>query len=411
MSIEASLNERISFIVELARRLHQYGTAAPRLEDAVTRVCERLGLSCHVMSSPTSVIISFTESSAGEDALAAYTQVIRLSPGGIDLGRLCQVDEIADRVISGELDIAAGYRALRALRLRRGTHSYFLTISNYGLASASVAAILHGAWVDVGAAAVIGAMIGALALLSQTRPRLLASFDALSAMLATFVATLISAWWTPLSVNSVILAGVIVLLPGLTLTTAVRELSTQHLVSGVARLAGALAILLKLTFGTVAAAQLCKIINLVPLTATSMPIPGWAEWVMLGAGCFAFAVLFRTARRDMPVVMASALLGYLITFYGSYAFSREFGVFLAGLIMGALANGYAVLARKPSALVRLPGIILLVPGTVGFQTLGFVLQRDVLLGVDTAFSLVALLVSLVAGLLFGDLLIAPRRSL
>ena len=38
-------------------------------------------------------------------------------------------------------------------------------------------------------------------------------------------------------------------------------------------------------------------------------------------------------------------------------------------------------------------------------------ERDLTLGMDMAITLIALLVSLVAGLLFGDLLIAPRRSL
>jgi hypothetical protein len=35
----------------------------------------------------------------------------------------------------------------------------------------------------------------------------------------------------------------------------------------------------------------------------------------------------------------------------------------------------------------------------------------VLLGLDTAITLVTLLVSIVAGLLFGDLLVPPRRKL
>jgi uncharacterized membrane protein YjjB (DUF3815 family) len=72
---------------------------------------------------------------------------------------------------------------------------------------------------------------------------------------------------------------------------------------------------------------------------------------------------------------------------------------------------FARFAQRPGALVREPGIILLVPGSVGFRTLSFVFERDVLLGLDTAITLVTLLVSIVAGLLFGDLLVPPRRKL
>jgi uncharacterized membrane protein YjjB (DUF3815 family) len=61
--------------------------------------------------------------------------------------------------------------------------------------------------------------------------------------------------------------------------------------------------------------------------------------------------------------------------------------------------------------VREPGIILLVPGSVGYQTLAYLAQRNVHSGTETAILLVTLLVALVAGLLFGDLLVAPRRSL
>jgi uncharacterized membrane protein YjjB (DUF3815 family) len=61
--------------------------------------------------------------------------------------------------------------------------------------------------------------------------------------------------------------------------------------------------------------------------------------------------------------------------------------------------------------IREPGILLLVPGSVGFRSMSFLLERDTPLGLDTAMLLLTLLVSIVAGLMFGDLLISPRRSL
>ncbi|MGH8041103.1 MAG: threonine/serine ThrE exporter family protein [Rudaea sp.] len=402
---------RMRFVVELARRLHQYGAAAPRREGAIDSVSARLGLNCNSLSTPTALILSFSDRARGEDALAELTQVIRLSPGDVNLRRLCAVDEIADRVISGNLDIAEGARQLRAIHRRRNTRNRVYTAVSYGIAAAAVAAILHTAWTDIVVAGSIGVLIGAIAMASEGRPRLAASFEAISALLATLIATAVGAWLLPLGVKSVVLASLIVLLPGLTLTTAVRELSTQHLASGVARLAGAMMSLLKLAFGTLAAAQIATALHWVPLAVVPAPVPGWAEWVALGFGCLSFAVLFQSARRDYPLVMSAAALGYVIAYYGSSAFSPDFGVFLAGLTIGALGNLYARVARRPGALVREPGIILLVPGSVGFRTLSLMFERDLYQGLDMAFTLTAILVALVAGLLFGDLLIAPRKSL
>lgn len=408
---QASATARMEFVTELARRLHQYGAAAPRLEAAIDSVSARLDLNCNSLSTPTAIILSFSDRVHGENALAEVTQVIRLSPGEVNLRRLCEVDRIADDVTDGVIDLATGARQLREIRQRRDSRNRGLTALSYGIASAAVAAILHAGWADLFVAGLIGVVIGALALVCEGRPRLAASFEAISAMIATVIATMASEWWHPLGVKSAVLASLIVLLPGMSLTTAVRELSTQHLASGAARMSGAIMTLLKLGFGTVAATHLCHAIGLDPMMATSAAVPDWVEWVALGFGCYAFAVLFQSANRDYPLVMASAALGYVIAYNASSASSPEFGVFLAGFAIGALSNLYARFAKRPGALIREPGIILLVPGSIGFRTLSLMFERDVFLSLDMAYTLIAILVALVAGLLFGDLLIAPRRSL
>lgn len=407
----ASLAARMQFVVEIARRLHQYGTSAPRLEDAIDSVSARLELNCHSLSTPTSILFSFSDRRHGDDALAEVTQVIRVSPGSDDLRNLSAVNEIADRVVDGELGIEEGYRRLRALRDTLSPKRRTAEILAFGLAATTVAALLKTSWADLIAAGAIGVLVGLIGALCERRPRLRPSFEALSALVATLAATAIGAFVVPLALKSVVLASIIVLLPGLTLTTAVRELSTQHLVSGVARFGGAMTTLIKLAFGTVVADQIAQWLG---ITSSALPLPAippWAQWVALPFGCFSFALLFRSARRDMPLVMLSAALGYVITYYGGKAFTPAFGVFLAGFGMGALSNLYALRTRRPGALVRLPGIILLVPGSVGFTSLSLIAQRDVFLGIDTAVTLTTILVALVAGLLFGDLFASPRRIL
>ncbi len=409
--VTAELHTRIAFVVETARRLHQYGTAAPRLESAIDLLSARLGLCAQVWSSPTAIIISFADGDNDKDRLAEITQVIRLSPGDTDLRHLVEVNEIADNVIGGRLNIEEGFHLLHTLSDRIGRRGRALEILCYGIVSAALAALLRGAWADLLAAGAIGLIVGMLASISANRPRLRNSLEAICALLATFLATIISLYVTPLTLKSVVLASLIVLLPGMQLTTAVRELSTQHLVSGVARLAGAVATLIKLAFGTIVANELCKVLQLLPPAPSQPPMAQWADWIALVFACYAFAVLFRAARRDFPLVMCAAALGYLITYFGGRFFSPGFGVFLAGLTMGALSNLYARRTNRPGALVREPGIILLVPGSVGFLTLSAIAGGDVFLGINTALSLMAILVSLVAGLLFGDLIVAPRRSL
>jgi uncharacterized membrane protein YjjP (DUF1212 family) len=407
---------RIAFVLELARRLHQYGTSAPRLEMAISGAAQRLGLSADVWSSPTAIIISFADLAQGEEGVAQTTQVMRLAPGEVNLARLCQADDIADRAIAGELGLREGFRLLRELGRPDTRREKVGSIASYGLSAASIAALfLHSSWVDLVVAAVIGVIIGCITLLAASRPQLAVASDAICALVATTVAIVVSAFVVPLAIKSVVLASLIILVPGMSLTNAVREISSQHLVSGMARMGGAMSTLLKLTFGTIAATQLCAAVGITARDFALPALPTWTDFPALLVAAIAFAILFRAARRDWPVVIVAVVVGYLATRWGG-AISGSLpgapvGVFLGGLLLGALANVYARFAHRPGAVIREPGILLLVPGSVGFRSVSFLLERDTTLSVDTGLLLITLLVSLVAGLMFGDLLVSPRRSL
>jgi uncharacterized membrane protein YjjP (DUF1212 family) len=77
---------------------------------------------------------------------------------------------------------------------------------------------------------VTGVIIGFISVLAGSRPRLAVASDAICAMVATTIAITVSAFVEPLAIKAVVLASLIVLIPGMSLTTAVREISSQHLV-------------------------------------------------------------------------------------------------------------------------------------------------------------------------------------
>jgi uncharacterized membrane protein YjjP (DUF1212 family) len=411
---QATFEAQAYFVAELATRLHTYGTTSGRLEAAVAAVAKRLGLECEVWSNPTGIILSFADPARGQHD--GITRVIRLAPGDQNLGRLAATDAIAEDVLAGKLDLAAGVLALRALDRPMQRRAKWLTALSFGLSAAAVAGLLGGSWADVFTASGIGSLIGGLNVMAARHPRLTEALEALSALVATLLAAAVATFIAPLSLQTVIIASLIVLMPGLMLTSAVSELSNQQLVSGTARFAGAMMILMKLTFGTLAAVQLVRLFGWEVREAALQPLSLPAELAALLVAAYAFAVLFRAAKSDYPLVMGAVILGYALTRLGGETLglaSDDFagGVFFAGLGIAAISNVYGRWRNRPGALIRVPGIILMVPGSVGFRTLNYAMGRDVVTSLDTAFVLLSALVALVAGLLFGNLLVSPRRTL
>ena len=58
-----------------------------------------------------------------------------------------------------------------------------------------------------------------------------------------------------------------------------------------------------------------------------------------------------------------------------------------------------------------PGIMLLVPGSVGFRGLSSMMAHDVVSGIQTAFTMILMAVALVAGLLLANDILPPKRAL
>jgi len=78
--------------------------------------------------------------------------------------------------------------------------------------------------------------------------------------------------------------------------------------------------------------------------------------------------------------------------------------------IAVLANLYGRLFKQPGALIRVPGIILLVPGTIGYSGVTALFLDDGAGLTDTTLLAFRLVISLVGGLLFGNVLVPPRRG-
>lgn len=407
---QAPYADRVAFLTELAGQLHAYGTTAQRLEGALLGVAARLGVACEPWVNPTGMILTFRD--PADPHTNDLTRVIRLPLGETDLSRLARADRIAEDVLAGRIGIVEGRSALAGLARIPTRRWRIMQVLAFGLVAAAVGGLLRMPWLDIATAAVAGLCIGLLDMCSRRRPRLAESLEALAGVTAATIAVLVASFIGPLNLNTVIIASVIVLLPGMALTNAINELTSQHLVAGTARFAGALTTILKLTIGTMLTLTLAKLLGLAPAVVFSRPQGPWVEGIGLLVGCYAFAVAFRAARGDYPLVMLSAAAGYVISRVAGEEWGDVAGVFLAAFVMTMAGNLYARWKNRPGALVRVPGIILLVPGSVSFRGLiSLMQQQDMGAGQAALMAVVNILMALIAGLLFGNLLIPARRNL
>jgi uncharacterized membrane protein YjjP (DUF1212 family) len=404
-SPEAVRERQITFVLALGEALHIYGTPAHRLEDALGAVSERFGLRGQFFSTPTSITAAFGAPGAQS------THLLRVQPGAIDLRRLAEVDEIANRVIRGEQEIEAGLVEIEALGRAPRLYPEWLVLVASALISATTARFFQGSWREIVLAGVIGLIVGAMSLRAQRAKQEIWVLEPVAACLASLVAAVGALMIGPTSIPLATAAGLISLLPGFMLTIAMTELATRNLVSGTARLMGALLILVELGFGVALGQQLAQLLTVAPPPPGSGPMWAWTELVALPIATAGFAILFETRRQDLCWFMGSGMLGYIGGRLGAGWLGAELGAFVGALVVGAASNMFARWLDRPATILLVPGIILLVPGSIGFRSMTAMIEHDVIGGVGGAFTMILVAAALVAGLLFANVLVSPRRAL
>ncbi len=399
--------EAVGFVLRLGRALHQYGYAADRLEEVLAQVAERLGLLAQFFSTPTSIFAAFGPQEHQR------TFLIRVEPGGVDLGKLAQLDAVTGRVLRGGLAPSFGSVEIDRIVHEGPRYGATATVAAYGLASGAAARFLGGGAREICVAGAIGLAIGILSHRTARSPTLRRVFEPVAAFAASAAATAAAHALDHYSVFIATLAGLIVLIPGLTLTVAMTELSTQHLVSGIARLSGAFMLFLGIAFG-VAFGNMLAFEALGPVATSAEPVPlgPWTGLVALVTAPLAFTILLRAERHDAGWILLAGVLAIVGSRLGSAWLSPDLGVFLGALTVGVASNLYARVLDRPAAVTLVPGILLLVPGSIGYRSLASLLDQQVVLGVEAAFKMVLIAAALVSGLLIANVLLParPERS-
>lgn len=394
-----------AFVVELGCALHRFGTPAYRLERAMGAIAKTLKLRSQIFITPTQLMAGFGE---GSDQAV---HLVRVEPGEINLSKLMDLDELATAVVHQEVGVAEGRQRVAGIVGAPPRFGPFIQVLAFAVASAGAARILGGGAAEMTVAAVIGLLTGVLA---EVLPRDHGGgrvFELLSAFMAISVAQLAAAYGVPVSVQSATLAGLIVLIPGLTLTIAMMDIATRNLVSGTAQLMAAAMVFLQIAFGVALGGRVMKTWVGVAESGAGPVLPGWTEPFALGVAIVSIAVLFQAPWRALLAILVAGTSAFYSGRFGASLFGPELGACIGSFMVAAGSNAYARIRNRPALVLLTPGILLLVPGSLGFRSLSSLMERDVVLGIDTAFSMILVAVSLVAGLLVANATVSPRREL
>ncbi|MFT7618475.1 MAG: uncharacterized membrane protein YjjP (DUF1212 family) [Planctomycetota bacterium] len=399
-----SIDTGLRFLCTLAEALHVYGTSADRLEDALHMCAARLGLDAQFFALPTCINVSVNTRRGAE------SRMIRVEYCELNLDKLDRVDNVMKKLLRGEIGPDTAISKIRDIRAARSCYPDSLRIVGFAIAASLVARLFDGGSREVVLTAITSLLVGATSCFLSGRARFRPLANVFSAALASVVTFSVlkdeveAAYLT-------IVASLILLMPGLKVTIAMRELATQHLTAGTTRMVSAIGHLLALALGVAMGKQVAKVLDINVLLPEFWDMPSYSLLLAIGLSPLSFLVDYQVRLRDLPIVAVGCFLAFFSARWGSSYAGPELGAFFGATVVGIASNVFSKTFDRSSSLMLIPGVTLLVPGSVGFRSVLALLDHDALSGVEAGFTMVLVGTALGSGLIVSNIVVTPRRAL
>lgn len=397
-------NHYASLVINLGRALLHVGSPSHRLEAAMQIMAQRLGLTAEFFSTPTALLVSLGDGSKQQTFLA------RSDPGSANLSKLADLTEVMRALAEHEITPEMADEQVRSIDHAPSLYGWQWQLLGFVILAAGIAPLLGGGIKEALLASLLGLVVGSAVLTLRRHIERSRLITPLAATLVTFIGTIWCGLNPSVALLPAVTAGMIVLMPGMDLTVAARELATGHVVSGSSRLAFGLTILALLGLGMVIGGVLGQAaVGAVPITYSPdrVLINGFIGLTMAAAGLM---LLNQAHKKDWPWMFLACLVAWLVTGIGSFLEAPVIGAFLGALAVGISGNVFVSVTGRPGSIMHIPGLIVLVPGSIGFRSVTSLLSDDVVTGIETALLTAIIAIALTTGMMLASVLMPPNKN-
>ena len=390
-------------LLRFTRAGHEAGYPTADLEDRVLALARAVGFE-EAQISVTPTVIDVTVGPLR--AQRSYT--LRVRPSTVDLDRIARLDDLVQEILEGRLGTDGALASLDVLRDEPLRRPWPILLAAYAVAGAALTPVLGGGWREAVAAALVGLVVGAVAIATRGIVRAEPIAAPIAAVSASFSASALAWLGIDASPDLVTLAALVTFLPGMTLTIGMRELASEHLQSGVANTASALVQLLGLVFGVEIGRSIA--LNWFGPVGQIAPDPSFTAWHLLAAiaAGLAFTLTLRARYSDAYVMCTATVLALVANEAGAALFGKQAAAFVAALAIGVVGNLAGARLHRSALVFIVPGVLMLVPGSAGYNSVLQLVTDQKITGITAGFDTFVTAISIAYGLMVSTVVL-PRR--
>lgn len=366
--IESKINihQFENFALTAGCKYLEVGGPTSRLEDKILSLGETFELKPEVFATPSAIMIS-----AMNKDQRFTSSLKRIRESTIDLNLLSKIDILFDDVTARKVTIKAAYEQIsdegffdqiysnRVISLSAFVVGFFASYLHF---QSNESGIISG-FLSFLLVAIIQPFFYSLAF---TR-----IFYVFFAALLSIGLSAAAEVYFGLPIEASFIGSLIVLVPGLMLTTAVSELAEHNFVSGTVKLVNGVLILISIGTALFIGKDIIQFMNPnathLNFNYDKIAIPnqlftvGGTLLIML-----AFCIQFQTPKKFILFALISGISGQIGFELFKNSSSYALPSFIAAFFIGVVSLSFSRFFKTPSQIFSVPGIVSLVPGVLSF---------------------------------------------
>ena len=362
----------LDFATDLGYELSMSGAETYRVEESVYRILSAYGVESEVFAIPNCLIVSITNPEGHP-----LTYMRRIGIHGNDLDSVERYSALSRRICREKPDPELAMEMLSEARRTCRSFHWLLVLLGYALGSAAFAVFFGGNFIDFLVAGVAGLSTGAVTMFADRYKAnnffkiMLASFP------LAFVPYVFGAMGICPNPDAATIGTVMVQVPGLLFTYAMRDIIFGDTNSGINRIVQVLLIALAIACGTSFAWNVASELWGEPVSAAAIDHSFAVEALACSIGCFGFSFLFNVRGKGLVLCVLGAIL-----VWGVYCLTLQSGgsenmAMLLGSIFAAIyAEVMARIRKCPAIGFLVLALLPLIPGSALYYTMNFAVRGD-----------------------------------
>ena len=381
--------------MKLGYRLAMSGAETFRVEESISRVMLAYGVSAEVFAIPNLLIINI-ETPDGQ----TFTRMRRIAYHGNDLDSVERYNSLSRRICAEVPEPEDAMSWIRQVDASKRRYRLPLFLAGNFLGAFGFGIFFGGTLLDGLCAGICGIMVGLVNRLMDTI-KINPFFSTIaSAFILSLTAYAMGALGVTAHTDTLVIGALMILVPGLLFTNAMRDIIFGDTNSGINRIVQVLLVAVAIAMGTGAAWTLSSVIWGTPISAIVIAHPYWIQCVASFVGCIGFAILFNIHGPGGLLCALGGLLtwaAYCLTYHVSQ--NEILSNLLAAVVAGIYSETMARIRKYPAISYLCVSIFPLLPGAGIYYTTNYIVRGDMINFASTGTQTAAIAGALAVGIL------------